>query len=75
MANENLLDLNEQTVKIIKISDQISRTESTLARTKKHINFFKQSFCNDKVAMFLVTMIVLTTAALIYTIIMPAADE
>jgi len=40
--------------------------EGTLGRTKKMVGYFGKSFCADKVAITLFTMILLTLGALIY---------
>ena len=42
------------------------KLDGTLARTKKHLDFFGKAFCHDKVAITLLILIVGTGAALCY---------
>lgn len=49
--------------------------EGTLARTRKHVNYFGKSFCADKTAITLFVLIILITCGIVYTLIMDPKED
>ena len=61
-------DLTKSNEKLMKFNELQNKAESTLSRTKRHLDYFKTSFCADKVAIGLVMCILLTLAAIIFVL-------
>eukprot|EP00347_Sterkiella_histriomuscorum_P014027 403362439 len=57
MADEQLLELQKQNERIMKIDTQLNTIESTSQRTMKYIRYFGKNYMTDKFIIFMVIMI------------------
>lgn len=57
MADAQLLELQKQNERIMKIDTQLNQLEATSKRTMKYIVYFGKNYMTDKFIIFMVLMI------------------
>ena len=72
LANEELLELQKQNERIMKIDTQLNTLESTSQRTMKYIRYFGKTYMTDK---FIIFMIILIAGSLLGIIIAAILKE